>query len=635
MKAFTNVAFLTAAIAFALASAAGAAEVLVGDAAGGRQAADLIDTSTTWTKDNVYRLQDQIFVMPGATLTIEAGTVVASAPTANGSGSLAVTRGGKIYVQGTEDEPVIMTSSNDVATWDAGDHPGTGKDPKTGSWREAALEWGNLTMMGDALIAEDAIAGNTAQPTGENVAAMEGLVAEGEDDESVLYGGDNDDDNSGSISYLSIRYGGRVVGLNNELNGLSLGGIGRDTDMNHIEIMNNVDDGAEIWGGTVQLKYITIWNIGDDSFDIDQGWRGKAQYVLIVQGYSLDADQGSGVGDNGFETDGAEDSDYQPVTTATIYNATFIGQPVDGAGDGATAWRDNARVQYRKCIFMDCGEKVVRFDNVDGDGAQGYGHNGTLSWADTWTTAYTHSHDWDATVNAYDAPGEPPEADFRHPLQLYQAQSQGDAGCGQGFLAEITDSVFFRNLSGAAYTEANARGVTVGGGSNPAKCNVVIPGSANADSPIRYLDRAGPVTKGGKTMLRVIDLDPRAANEATTAESHGTGPICGFFDDTTFRGAFSPSRNWARNWTAADAYDFYVVADGAPTDQPEDPESGLAVVATVVSFETTDGVTYLVEVSSDGQNWSPFGVVEGDGTTMQIQDFEDFDSTKIYRVSPL
>jgi hypothetical protein len=80
--------------------------------------------------------------------------------------------------------------------------------------------------------------------------------------------------------------------------------------------MNNVDDGIEIWGGTVNLKYFSIWNIGDDSFDVDQGWRGKAQFGLIVQGYSLDANQGSGVGDNVFETDGAEDSDAQPVTTA-------------------------------------------------------------------------------------------------------------------------------------------------------------------------------------------------------------------------------------------------------------------------------------------------------------------------------
>ena len=82
------------------------------------------------------------------------------------------------------------------------------------------------------------------------------------------------------------------MGLGNELNGLSLGAIGRETDIEYVEIMNNVDDGIEIWGGAVNLKYFSVWNVGDDSFDVDQGWRGKAQFGLIVQGYSLDASQG-------------------------------------------------------------------------------------------------------------------------------------------------------------------------------------------------------------------------------------------------------------------------------------------------------------------------------------------------------
>jgi hypothetical protein len=289
--------------------------VPVGNPAPGAQPADLITVSTTWTAANVYDLQDQIFVMPGATLTIEAGTRIASTPTANGSGSLAVTRGAQIFVNGTADAPVVMTSAAD-----------------NGTWREAANEWGNLTIMGNGLISASHADGqpvevnnngvirvNTKLPDGLNQKQMEGLTAGSPGDPKVLYGGNNDDDDSGSISYLSIRYGGRVIGLNNELNGLSLGGIGRATEIDHVEIMNNVDDGIEIWGGTVNLKYFSIWNVGDDSFDVDQGWRGKAQFGLIVQGYSLDADQGSGVGDNAFETDGAEDSDAQPVTTATIY----------------------------------------------------------------------------------------------------------------------------------------------------------------------------------------------------------------------------------------------------------------------------------------------------------------------------
>jgi hypothetical protein len=297
------------ALGLALAGTASAAEIKV---------TANISTSTTWTANNTYNLQQQIYVLPGATLRIQAGTIVAS-DTGVG-GSLAVARGGQIFVEGTAENPVIMTSKADVATW-------TNNDPRTGTWRESANEWGNLTIMGRGYIAEDATPGNTATPSASNVASMEGLTAAFPGDPTVLYGGGNDDDDSGSISYLSLRYGGKVIALANELNGLSLGGIGRNTDIHHVEIMNNVDDGIEIWGGTVNLKYISIWNIGDDSLDIDQGYRGKVQFGLIVQGYSLDAKQGSGVGDNMCETDGAEDSDYQPVTTTSIYNMTLIGQP--------------------------------------------------------------------------------------------------------------------------------------------------------------------------------------------------------------------------------------------------------------------------------------------------------------------
>ena len=408
------------------AAAVGAGLVSVAQAQNEILVSSDITTSTTWTASNTYNLTRQIYVRPGATLTIEAGTLVASST--NIGGSLAVSRGGQIFVQGTAENPVIMTSKADVQTWTNGNR-------RTGTWRESANEWGNLTIMGRGYIAENAVLSNTPTPNASNYAPMEGLLAAFPGDPSVLYGGGNDDDDSGSISYLSLRYGGKVINLNNELNGMSLGGIGRETDIHHVEIMNNVDDGIEIWGGTVNLKHFAIWNIGDDSLDIDQGWRGKAQFGLIVQGHSLDASQGSGVGDNTIEMDGAEDADYQPVTTASIYNMTVIGQPVDG--DGLTAWRDNARVQFRNSIFMDCGEKVVRFDNVDGDGANGYGFNNTLSWAATWTTPYTAY----STVNAP-----------ANPAAFYTAQTSGN-------LIEITNSVFYNNNNGAAYTEADARDV--------------------------------------------------------------------------------------------------------------------------------------------------------------------------------
>jgi hypothetical protein len=121
-----------------------------------------IAVSTTWTANNGYNLQQQIFVLPGATLTINAGTVVAS--TTGVGGSLAVCKGAQIFVKGTRDKPVIMTSTADTATW-------TGGNPRTGVWREAQNEWGNLTIMGAGYISENGVVGNVATRRSSTAAA--------------------------------------------------------------------------------------------------------------------------------------------------------------------------------------------------------------------------------------------------------------------------------------------------------------------------------------------------------------------------------------------------------------------------------------------------------------------------------
>ena len=205
-----------AVIALFIAGVAGAATVEV---------SDNIATSTTWTANKTYKLKKQIYVLPGATLTIEAGTVIASDPA--DLGSLAVARGAKIYVNGTKEKPVIMTSTTDVATWEIDAKHPTGHNPKTGTWHVGCNEWGNLTLMGKGLISASHYGGlqvgnNTKDPSGLNVKQMEGLT----DLNYSMYGGADDNDDSGSVSYMSLRYGGKVIGLGNELNGLSLGGIG-------------------------------------------------------------------------------------------------------------------------------------------------------------------------------------------------------------------------------------------------------------------------------------------------------------------------------------------------------------------------------------------------------------------------
>lgn len=530
--------------------------------------------NVTWTKaDSPVHLVGDIYVLPGASLTIEAGVVVASYY--DDLGSLAVCQGADIFVNGTADEPVIMTSAEDVATWKgsvvtrggttiddgfggtvaAVTSISTMGDPKTGVWRAVCKEWGSLAIMGKGYISASHYKGtpvvwvddsdvshqNTKCPNTLNKKEMEGLTKAASNDTRLLYGGDDDNDDSGSINYLSLRYGGRDTEPQAELNGLSLGAVGRATDISHVEVMNNVDDGIEIWGGTVQLKNVSIWNVGDDYLDCDEGWRGSAEKGLIVQGYSAEAKQGSGMGDNCFEIDGAEDADAQPATTVKISNFTVVGQPgkvpaYGDGGDGGTAWRDNARVQYDSCIWMDLDDQLVLFDNADTDGASGYDAtatsgnagsllrtntpaDGTMNWVQHWTTSYNA---WKA--GAYADP-QSCGIDF---ASLYEAWVVTDLTAP---LCNITNSVVWgSNVKWTEYDQLVTDGADLSGNTYDR--------TEAGPMPIQNLVRGADVTfiAGGKLhgVQPVEWINPLPAAGVTA-------------------GGFNTS-NWLAGWTAADAF---------------------------------------------------------------------------------
>lgn len=614
--------------------------------------------------DNPIFLKGPTVVQDGGSLTFGPGCVVVTLEADDGG--IVVARGGQIFVNGTASAPVIMTSANDVATWPGsvttptaaaaigvdgvwGPNPALGNanddlditavttvgTPAGAVHRRVDSEWRNLTIMGKGLISAswfdddgdsepnppgprldpDTGSDNPTIVDGTASARMEGLDAIGAVADST-YGAGDDDDDSGSISYLSMRYTGRVRGEGDELNGLSLGAIGRGTDISHVDIMNNVDDGIEIWGGTVNLKYVNIWNIGDDSFDIDQGWRGKAQFGLIVQGYAAAGapSQGSGAGDNIFEHDGAEQSDVQPRTTAVINNFTAIGMT---NGDGATTWRDNARVQYGNMLFIDVGEELVRFDNKDGDGALGYGYAGTH---DFWLPGASNDI-WEIPYSTL--PTENPGLAPYTPAEIYGPQVDG-------FLAQITDSVIY-DVDGLsdpgdfAFTVGVLDGATSAPVSSGVNANVYT-----TTLPIVKYDRTGTTAEiDGKTytLVALDGLDPRPAIAAAKG-SIDTAPADGFFTPAPFRGAFSPTNNWAEGWTAASNYGFFANTGANASD----PAIGSITLAAKLNFPTTAGVFYTVYESADGVTYSPIATIEGDGSTMSVADVEDFDASKLYKV---
>lgn len=236
----------------------------------------------TLTKDNKYLLKGQVFVRENSILTIEPGTIIFGDK--GTKGTLIIDRGGKIIAEGTANEPIVFTSALAPGSRDRGD-------------------WGGIVILGKART-------NQADPV------IEGVTP------TVIFGGDNDDDNSGILKYVRVEFAGIELTPNNETNSITLGGVGRGTTMEYCQVSFGGDDGFEWFGGALNAKHLIAFGMWDDCFDVDYGFTGKVQFGLSVR-YGSYADQS---GSNIFETDnGPNDNVTTLITTGVFSNITGIG----------------------------------------------------------------------------------------------------------------------------------------------------------------------------------------------------------------------------------------------------------------------------------------------------------------------
>ena len=251
-----------------------------------------ITSNTTWTSDRVWVLPTRIAVESGATLTIEAGTVIKGIPgTGANASSLLIAQGAKIMANGTSSMPIIFTSTDDEIV--------SGEIASPNLNENLNAKWGGLIILGNAPISADA---STAQ--------IEGIPAS---DVNGLYGGSDPADNSGKLEYVSVRHGGANIGEGNEINGITFGGVGTGTVVNYIEVVGNQDDGVEFFGGSVNASNVIVMNVGDDAIDGDQAYSGTITNFAILCGDETD---------HAFEIDGAEGAD---VAEMTVKNGTVVG----------------------------------------------------------------------------------------------------------------------------------------------------------------------------------------------------------------------------------------------------------------------------------------------------------------------
>lgn len=249
-------------------------------------------STQTLTADKRYLIKGQVFVRTGQVLTIQPGTIIYGEKRTKGT--LIIDRGGKMEARGTASQPIVFTSNQSVGDRDRGD-------------------WGGIVMLGNA-------ACNQVDP------AIEGI------DPAAYFGGNpgntrssntaQDTESSGTLEYVRIEFAGIELTPNNETNSLTMGGIGRGTKMEYIQLSYGGDDGFEWFGGTNNGRYFVSFNMWDDDFDVDFGWSGNVQFGVAVR-YPSYADQS---GSNIFECDnGPNDNDVQPYTTGTFSNITGIG----------------------------------------------------------------------------------------------------------------------------------------------------------------------------------------------------------------------------------------------------------------------------------------------------------------------
>lgn len=321
------------------------------------QVTENITSDVTWTAGKEYVIAGRVAVESGATLTIEPGTVVKGeiGQEANAA-ALLIARGARLMAVGTAEAPIIFTSAGDNLTSEMV-LAGTIASPNLNETLRGL--WGGLIILGNAPIS---IEGNAIE------AQIEGIPTS---DSNGLYGGADPNDNSGVISYVSIRHGGTNIGEGNEINGLTLGGVGNGTTIDNIEIVANADDGIEWFGGTVNVNNALVWSCGDDGMDTDQDWVGNCHNWIVA----LSA------GGSAMELDGPEGDQLTGCnffTNGTIYAGDNIDHIIDFDEDTNTGIVD----LYVFGVAADY-DATVGFETFGGNGGCSFG-----SWEYTVPAGY-------------------------------------------------------------------------------------------------------------------------------------------------------------------------------------------------------------------------------------------------------
>ena len=418
-----------------------------------------INSDRTLQTGKTYKLRGTVYIVDGAKLTIEPGVTIQGEKSSRGA--LVVTRGTQLLANGTAEKPVVFTSDQ--------------SNPQRG-------DWGGIVLLGRA----------------KTNASFNGVAGVGEIEGGVnnaeglgLYGGADDNDNSGVLKYVRVEYAGYAFLPDKELNGITFGGVGRGTVVDHVQVSFANDDSFEWFGGSVDCKYLISYKTLDDDFDMDNGFSGRLQFGIALRD-SVIADVS---GSNGFEIDNdAGGSALAPQTGAIISNFTVIGPRATLANLGNSNFQRGAHTRRNSSISI--------FNSIIMGWPRGWNLDGSLG-----------------TPTDLNYVGGSPKAYVSNTMLagnntqlIYSASASAPTGW------TVTDLTNYFNRAGA--------------GNNL----LATTADVGLTAPFKY-DNS-------------VDFNPAPGSAAAGGADFSLNKLTGgFFTTTTYRGSSGVGDTWWKNWT--------------------------------------------------------------------------------------
>ena len=418
-----------------------------------------ISSDRTLKTGNTYILRGTVYVVDGAKLSIEPGVIIHGEKSSRGA--LVVTRGTQILANGTVDKPIVFTSD--------------ASSPQRG-------DWGGIVILGRAKT-------NSSFNGVAGIGEIEGGVNNAEG--LGVYGGADDNDNSGVLKYVRIEYAGYAFLPDKELNGLTLGGVGKGTVIDHVQVSYANDDSFEWFGGSVDCKYLIAYKGLDDDFDADNGYSGRVQFGIIFRDSTVADISGS----NGFEIDNdAGGSALLPQTSPIFSNITAIGP--------RATLSNIANSNYRRGMHLRRNSSVSIFNSI--------------------------IMGWPTGLNLDASTGTPTDLNYTASTPKAFISNTIFAGNNTPFTYSASTS------AATGWTTASLTGyINRTGAGNTVLLNTSDVGIA---SPFKYDN--------------TVDFNATANSPASTGGDFTNAKVSGgFFTPTSFRGAADVGDSWWKEWT--------------------------------------------------------------------------------------